>query len=74
MDEGEEEHTDVRMSILALDSNLNTILLRNLFRPTKGPVETVLALFFGHPLSSGPFRTIVISTETVFQPCPKIGA
>ena len=58
-----EGHTDVRMPILSLDTNLDTGLLRYLFRPAKRPMEPILTFFLGHPLASRPFSTVVVPSE-----------
>jgi hypothetical protein len=59
--------TNVRVTILPFDSNLNTILLCYLFRTTERPVEAILALLLGHSLSSRPFGTVVIPSETALS-------
>jgi hypothetical protein len=56
--------TNVWMPVFTLDSNLNTVLLSNLFRPAKRPMETILAVLLCHSLAGRPFGTVVIPPET----------
>jgi hypothetical protein len=56
-------HTDVWVTILALDSDLDTVFLGYLFCPAKTPCKAVDGFFFGDPFTGSPFRTVVVPTK-----------
>jgi hypothetical protein len=62
----EERHTDVRMTIFALYSDLNTVFLGYLLCPAETPDKAVVGFFFGDSFTGGPLCAVVVPPKACF--------